>query len=142
MAWQTWILQAGQVGLVDSHSPSPHSMQKRLWPQGTRAAVTSRSPQMTHSLLAPLRDSAGDVELGGEGRATVGKDQMLDDAVAVSKDGESPSPSSLSRDMLQMDPKSPNPVAPELEELDEAELHPELPAENAEENPPFRAVSV
>ena len=97
---------------------------------------------MTHSLLPPLSDSAGEVELGGEGRATVGKDQMLDEAVAVSKEGESPRPSSLSRDMLQIDPKSPKPVAPELEELDEAELHPELPAENAEEKPAFREVSV
>lgn len=133
MAWQTWSLQTGQVGFVASQSRSPHSMQKRLCPQGTRAAVTSRSPQTTQSLLAPLTDSAGDAELGGEGRVTGGKDQILDDAVAVSKEGESPRPSSLSRDMLQMDPRSPKPVPPELEELDEAELHPELPAEKADE---------
>lgn len=135
MAWQTWSLHTGQVGFVVSHSRSPHSMQKRLWPQGTRAAVTSLSPQTTQSLFPPLRDSAGEAELGGEGRVTVGKDQILEEAVAVSKEGESPRPSSLSRDMLQIDPRSPRPVPPEFEELDDAELHPELPAEKADEKP-------
>lgn len=60
--------------------------------------------------------------------------------MAVSKEGESPSPSSLSSDMLQIDPRSPRPVPPELEELDDAELHPELPAEKADEKPKLDSV--
>lgn len=41
--------------------------------------------------------------------------------------GDSPMPSSRSRDVPQIEPKSPSPVVPDPEELDEAELQPELP---------------
>lgn len=52
---------------------------------------------------------------------------MLEEAVAVSKEGESPRPSSLSSEVPQMEPRSPRPVVPEAEELEEAELQPEDP---------------
>lgn len=67
----------------------------------------------------------GEAECGGDGLAE--NDQMLEEAVAVSKEGESPRPSSLSSEVPQMEPRSPRPVVPEAEELEEAELQPEDP---------------
>lgn len=67
-------------------------------------------------------------------RVTEGYDQILELAAAVSKDGESPMPSSRSRDdIFQILQRSFNGLAPEFDELEEAEpaeLQPELP-ENA-----------
>lgn len=124
MGWMTVWWQTGQVGSALAQRRVAQSMQKRLWPQGTRAAFTSRSLHTWQSRL-PTRLSVGEAECGGDGRAE--NDQMLEEAVAVSKEGDSPIPSSLSRDVPQMEPRSPSPVPPEAEELEDAELQPELP---------------
>lgn len=124
MGWMTVWWQTGQVGSELVQSRVAQSMQKRLWPQGTRAALTSLSLQTWQSRL-PTRLSVGEAECGGDGLAE--NDQMLEEAVAVSKEGESPRPSSLSSEVPQIEPRSPRPVVPEAEELEEAELQPELP---------------
>lgn len=112
--------QTGHWASVPSHTRLAHSMQKKLCPQGTRACVTFASLHTRH--LAELsRESAGLVLFAGDGRdgcETGGYDQMLDNAVDVSKLGESPSPSSRSLE-LQIAPKS---RPPELDELLELEL--------------------
>lgn len=60
------------------------------------------------------REPVGDADAVGEGRVVIpvvlaeeGKDHMLEDAVVVSKPGDSPIPSSLSRLEFQMDTRSP-----------------------------------
>lgn len=132
------VLQTGQAEFPDCEILSPQSMQNMLWPQGTSTAVTSLSPQTMQSRL-PETDSVGEVLWGGEGRDVGGNDHMLEGAVAVSKEGESPIPSSRSIDVLQMDPKSL--VVPQAEDAEDAELHPELLV-NADVSTPLSPVMV
>lgn len=47
------VWQTGHSGSADWQICPAHSMQKRLWPQGTRAAVTSLSKHTKQSLLTP-----------------------------------------------------------------------------------------
>lgn len=47
------VWQTGHSGSADWQICPAHSMQNRLWPQGTRAAVTSLSKQTKQSLLIP-----------------------------------------------------------------------------------------
>jgi len=54
MAWVTALWQTGHCGSVFSQIRLAHSMQKRLWPQGTSAAITSLSKQTEQSRL-PFR---------------------------------------------------------------------------------------
>lgn len=132
------IEQTGHCGSLDSQTRLAQSRQNKLWPQGTRAPVTSLSPQTTHSRLPLARsESVGLTLAAGDGlevSETVGNDQMLDVAVEVSKLGDSPSPSSLSRDVFQIETRSPILPGPlELEELlehdPELEKAPELPVD-------------
>lgn len=158
IAWQTGWWHWGQVGSEDSHTLFAHSMQNKLCPQGTSAATTSFSAQTMQSRLVgelrprmpprlpnECRDSVGDAECEGEGRDTrsvpmgrvegaeAWKDQILDDVIALSKDGDSPRPSSRSTLLFQMLTRSFRrpPVDPEEElEHDPAdEKAPELPVE-------------
>lgn len=46
------VWHTGHSGSADWQICPAHSMQKRLWPQGTRAAVTSLSKHTKQSLLA------------------------------------------------------------------------------------------
>lgn len=64
--------------------PLAHSRQNKLWPQGTRAAVTARSVHIAHPRGDPL----------GEGRVVEEKAQT---PAGFSKLGDSPRPSSRSR---------------------------------------------
>lgn len=54
MAWVAGVRQAGHSGSLLPQMRTAQSMQKRLWPQGTSAAITSPSAHTTHS-----RTSAG-----------------------------------------------------------------------------------
>lgn len=54
MAWVAGVRQAGHSGSLLPQIRTAQSMQKRLWPQGTSAAITSPSAHTTHS-----RTSAG-----------------------------------------------------------------------------------
>lgn len=54
IAWVTVAWQTGHLGSFLSQMRLAHSMQNRLWPQGTRAAITSLSKHTEQSLL-PLR---------------------------------------------------------------------------------------
>lgn len=136
MAWTAGMEHTGHCGSLVSQTRLAHSRQNRLCPQGTSAPVTSLSPQTTHSrLLEPSSESVGLTLAAGDGlevRDTVGNDQMLDVAVDVSKLGDSPSPSSRSRDVFQMDTRSPMRPGPLL--LDELLEHEPL-LENAPELP-------
>lgn len=140
MACATGSWQAGQTASPRSHTCDAQSRQNRLCPQGTRAASTSRSAHTTQSRRAA--SAVGDTDAAGDGREY---DQMLDGA--VSKDGESPRPSSRSAapPPPQMDTRSPRrpPTPPppldelvdelELEHDEKApELEPELAAAAAE----------
>lgn len=67
MAWVTALWHTGHCGSVFSQMRLAHSMQKRLWPQGTRAAITSLSKHTMHSrelLRCPseLLESVGEPE--------------------------------------------------------------------------------
>lgn len=64
MAWVTGAWQIGQMGSGPWQMQLAHSIQKRLWPQGTRAAMTSLSMQRMHS-WRPLQ-AAEEEESGGE----------------------------------------------------------------------------
>lgn len=146
IACATGSWQTGQSGVASaSHTRLAQSKQKRLCPHGTRAASTSFSPHTRQSRRPPLpappllpltsppklprlvSESVGETDAAGDGRVTGtdeppdGKDQMLEGAVAVSNDGDSPSPSSRSRLPFQIDTKSPRrlPWPPEPDELEE-----------------------
>lgn len=49
MAWVAGVWQAGHSGWLLPQMRTAQSMQKRLWPQGTSAAITSPSAHTTHS---------------------------------------------------------------------------------------------
>lgn len=49
MAWVAGVRQAGHSGSLLPQMRTAQSMQKRLWPQGTSAAITSPSAHTTHS---------------------------------------------------------------------------------------------
>lgn len=49
MAWVAGVRQAGHSGSLLPQMRTAQSMQKRLWPQGTSAAITSPSEHTTHS---------------------------------------------------------------------------------------------
>lgn len=49
MAWVAGVRQAGHSGWLRPHMRTAQSMQKRLWPQGTSAAMASPSAHTTHS---------------------------------------------------------------------------------------------
>ena len=133
-----------------------------MCPHGTKAASTSFSPHTRQSRrpagpVPPLplptsppklprlvKESVGETEAAGDGRPAgadglpEGNDQMLEGAVAVSKGGDSPSPSSRSKLPFQIDSKSPRllpcPADPveleeELQDPDE-EKAPVLPVDD------------
>lgn len=131
MAWETGIRHTGHCASEPSQSLVAHSMQKKLWPHGTRACVTLASLHSEH-LMDPRSESTGLTLFVGEGRdgVTCGYAQMLESAVAVSKLGESPSPSSRSLE-LHMAPRSPRPPeeVEELLELQDPELEKDEPEE-------------
>lgn len=54
MAWDAGCLQMGHSDSVFSQMRLAHSKQKRLWPQGTRAATTALSKHTIQSLLGFL----------------------------------------------------------------------------------------
>lgn len=54
MAWVAGVRQAGHSGSLLPQMRTAQSMQKRLWPQGTSAAMTSLSKHTEQSRL-PLR---------------------------------------------------------------------------------------
>lgn len=125
--------QTGHWPSPPSHTLFAQSMQKKLWPHGTKACVTLASLHTRHLVVELNSESAGLVLLAGDGREgadTVGYDQMLDRAVDESKLGESPNPSSRSLE-LQMAPKSlPPPLLDELLEHEpELEKAPLLPVD-------------
>lgn len=67
MAWVAGVWHAGHSGSALPQMRMAHSMQKRLWPQGTRAAITSLSKHTMHSrelLRCPseLLESVGEPE--------------------------------------------------------------------------------
>lgn len=133
MAWMAGREQTGHWASLPSHTRLAHSMQKKLWPHGTRACVTLASVHTRHLVVELSSESAGLVLLAGEGREgadTVGYDQMLDNAVDVSKLGESPRPSSRSLE-LQIAPRSRPPLLEELlEQEPELEKAPLLPVDD------------
>lgn len=49
MAWVAGVRQAGHSGSLFPQMRTAQSMQKRLWPQGTNAAMASPSEHTTHS---------------------------------------------------------------------------------------------
>lgn len=49
MAWVAGVRQAGHSGSLFPQMRTAQSMQKRLWPQGTKAAMASPSAHTTHS---------------------------------------------------------------------------------------------
>lgn len=49
MAWVAGVRQAGHSGSLLPQMRTAQSMQNRLWPQGTSAAITSPSAHTTHS---------------------------------------------------------------------------------------------
>ena len=59
MAWVTALWHTGHCGSVFSQMRLAHSMQKRLWPQGTSAAITSLSKHTEQSRL-PFRRTPDD----------------------------------------------------------------------------------
>lgn len=61
MAWVTALWQTGQAGASRAQILVAQGRQKRLWPQGTRAAVASLSKQMTQSCLR--RHSGGELDV-------------------------------------------------------------------------------
>lgn len=132
MAWMALIEQTGQEESLPSQTLFAQSMQKKLWPQGTKAWVTLPSEHTRH-FEEPNRESEGLALFGGEGldvTEAVGYDQILEIAVELSKLGDSPRPSSLSFE-LQMAPRSPRPPAFEelLEQDPELEKAPVLPVD-------------
>lgn len=112
----------GQVGSGPSQRREAQSKQKKLCPQGTRAALISLSPQTTQSLLVPrlmpvmlARESVGEAEAAGEGLVVIpvvlvedGNDHMFEEVVVVSKPGDSPIPSSRSKLEFQIETRSPS----------------------------------
>lgn len=69
--WMACVAGAWQAGHWGSTRPQmrmAHSMQKRLWPQGTRAAITSLSKHTMHSreflrARSELFESVGEPEV-------------------------------------------------------------------------------
>lgn len=61
MAWVTAVWHTGHAGASLSQILLAHSRQKRLWPQGTRAAMASLSKQTTQSCLR--RHSGGELDV-------------------------------------------------------------------------------
>lgn len=53
MHWVVGVWHTGHSASGDWQICPAHSMQNRLWPQGTRAAVTSLSKHTKQSLLIP-----------------------------------------------------------------------------------------
>lgn len=134
MAWIVGKVHTGHAASELSQMRLAQSEQKKLCPHGTNACVTLASMQTMH-FADPSNESTGLVLFAGDGRegadVVEGYVQMLDNAVVLSKLGESPIPSSRSLE-LQMAPKSPRPpVLDELLEQDpELEKAPELPVED------------
>lgn len=67
MAWVAGTWHAGHCGCARPQMRRAHSMQNRLWPQGTSAAITSLSRHTMHSrelLRCPseLLESVGEPE--------------------------------------------------------------------------------
>lgn len=131
------VEHTGHCDSLDSHTRLAHSKQNILCPHGISTPVTSLSPHTTHSRLPLSRESVGLTLAAGDGldaKDTVGNDQILEVVVDVSKLGDSPKPSSLSKDVFQMDPRSPTVPGPlelelELEQDPELEKAPELPVD-------------
>lgn len=75
MVWIAGREHTGHWASFPSHTLLAQSMQKKLWPHGTRACVTLASLHTKHFVLEESRESAGlvlFVGLGLEGTATVG----------------------------------------------------------------------
>ena len=90
MAWVAGVRQAGHSGSLLPQMRTAQSMQKRLWPQGTSAAITSPSAHTTHSraraagagAAGGLRPLSGALESSAEHEEA---EELLGSEVAVEK---------------------------------------------------------
>lgn len=81
MAWVAGVRQAGHSGSLLPQMRMAQSTQKRLWPQGTSAAITSPSAHTTHS-------SARAAEAGALGAGAAWGLQPLSEALESSAEHE------------------------------------------------------